>query len=165
MTIVLVAALARGGAIGLGGGLPWHLPEDLRHFREVTLGSPVVMGRRTWESLPARFRPLPGRRNVVVTRNHAWQADGAERTGSLEEALELLGGEQRVCVIGGAQLFDAALPLADELVLTQIDADVEADTFFPALPDDTFERVAHEAHVSATGLPYAFVTYVRRKSR
>ena len=95
MKISLVAAVARNGVIGRGGTIPWRLPEDMAHFRELTMGHPVIMGRRTWESLPDRFRPLPGRRNVVVTRNPDWHADGAERAGSLEEALELLRGAAR----------------------------------------------------------------------
>ncbi len=92
MKVALVAAVARDGVIGRDGGLPWRLPEDMAHFRSVTIGHPVVMGRRTWESLPVRFRPLPGRRNVVVTRNASWHADGAERAASLEDALQLLAG-------------------------------------------------------------------------
>jgi dihydrofolate reductase len=163
--IALVAALARGGVIGRDGDLPWRLPEDMRHFREATLGHPVVMGRRTWESLPGRFRPLPGRRNVVLTRNPAWRADGAERAATLADALRLLEGEDRVSVIGGGQVFAEALPLADELVLTEIDTEVEGDTFFPAFDREEFERVAHERHVSETGVPFAVSRYVRRHAR
>ena len=124
MTISLVAAVARDGVIGRDGGIPWRLPGDVRHFKSLTTGHAVVMGRRTWESLPDRFRPLPDRRNVVVTRNETWQAEGAERAGSLEEALALLADEEHVFVIGGAQIYAAALPHADELVLTEIDADI-----------------------------------------
>ena len=124
MTISLVAAVARDGVIGRDGGIPWRLPGDVRHFKSLTTGHAVVMGRRTWESLPDRFRPLPDRRNVVVTRNETWQAEGAERAGSSEEALALLADEEHVFVIGGAQIYAAALPHADELVLTEIDADI-----------------------------------------
>ena len=160
MKVALVAAVARGGVIGRDGGLPWRLPEDLAHFRGVTMDHPVVMGRRTWESLPERFRPLPGRRNVVVTRSSDWNAEGAAaRAGSLHEALELLSGEERVSVIGGGELFAAALPLADELVLTEIDADFEGDTFFPDWDRAAFVEVAREEHVSEDGTPFAFVTY------
>jgi dihydrofolate reductase len=162
--VALVAAIARGGVIGRDGGLPWHLPEDMAHFREVTLGHPVVMGRRTWESLPHRFRPLPGRRNVVVTRNPQWSAEGAERAASLAEALELLGGEARVSVIGGGELFSEALPLADELVLTELDLEVDGDTFFPHWDREAFVEASREERIAADGTPIAFVRYVRRDS-
>ncbi len=162
MRLSLVAAVARNGVIGRDGGLPWRLPEDMAHFREVTIGHPVVMGRRTWESLPDRFRPLPGRRNVVLTRDPGWTADGAERSGSLEDALRLLAGESRVSVIGGGELFEAALPLADELLLTEIDLEVEGDTFFPNWERDAFREESREDHVSDDGIPFAFVSYARR---
>ena len=161
MKLSLVAAIARGGVIGRDGALPWRLPEDMAHFREITLGHPVVMGRRTWDSLPARFRPLPGRRNVVVTRNETWTAEGAERAGSLREALELLGNAPDVFVIGGGELFARALPAVDELLLTEIDLDVAGDTFFPPWERDAFEEVSRETHVSADGTPFALVTYTR----
>lgn len=154
-----MAAVARDGVIGRDGRLPWHLPEDMARFREVTMGHPVVMGRKTWESLPERFRPLPGRRNVVVTRNPAWSAAGAERAGSLEEALALVGGSERVSVIGGGQLFAAALPHADELLVTEIDLDVEGDTFFPDW--NGFTETAREERVAEDGTALAFVTYRR----
>jgi dihydrofolate reductase len=161
--VSLVAAVAPGGVIGAAGGLPWRLPEDLRRFRELTAGHAVVMGRRTWDSLPDRFRPLPGRRNVVVTRNAGWSRDGAERAGSLEEALALLGGEAQVFVIGGGELYAAAIDRADELRLTEIGAEHDGDTFFPSWERDVFEEVSREEHVSETGMPFAFVTYERRE--
>ncbi|HXG75537.1 MAG TPA: dihydrofolate reductase [Gaiellaceae bacterium] len=160
MKLALVAAVARNGVIGRGGALPWHLPEDLARFRDLTMGHPVVMGRKTWESLPERFRPLPGRRNVVVTRNPRWQATGAERAGSLEEALALVAGVERAFVIGGSELFAAALPLADELLLTELDVEAEGDVVFPVF-DHAFAEVAREPHVAADGTRYAFVTYER----
>ena len=156
-----MAAVARGGVIGRGGGIPWRIPEDLERFRAITTGHPVVMGRRTWDSLPERFRPLPGRRNVVVTRNPAWSADGAERAGSLADALRLVDGAERVFVIGGGELYAEALPLADELFLTEIDADVEGDTWFPNWERAAFEEVSREERVSDTGLPFSFVRYRR----
>jgi dihydrofolate reductase len=159
--VVLVAAVARGGVIGRDGGIPWRLPEDVEHFKSLTTGHAVVMGRRTWESLPARFRPLPGRRNVVVTRNAGWRADGAERAGSVEEALALLADEQRVFIIGGAEIYATALSHADELVLTEIDLDAEGDTFFPEWNRSAYEETAREEHVSADGTRFAFVTYRR----
>lgn len=161
MIVALVAAVARGGVIGRDGVLPWRLPEDMAHFRAVTMGHPVIMGRRTWESLPDRFRPLPGRRNVVVTRSTAWAAEGAERAPSLDAALELLAGETRVSVIGGGQLFAEALPLANELLLTELDLEVEGDTFFPAWDRGAFVEVAREERIAADGTPVAYVTYSR----
>ena len=165
MKVVLVAAVARNGVIGRDGGLPWRLPEDVRRFKGLTTGHAVVMGRRTWDSLPERFRPLPGRRNVVVTRNAAWSASHAERAGCVEEALALLAGEERVFVIGGATVYAEALPLADELVLTEIDADVEGDTFFPEWDRSAFVEVSREQREAADGTRFAFVTYVRRPPR
>ena len=162
MKLALVSAVARGGVIGRAGTIPWRLPEDMAHFRELTRGHPVVMGRKTWESLPDRFRPLPGRRNVVVTRNPIWSAEGAERAESLEDALRLVDRAERVFVIGGGELYAAALPLADELLLTEIDADVEGDTMFPDWAREAFEETSREEHVSASGAPFAFVAYRRR---
>ena len=130
-------------------------------FRELTMGHPVVMGRRTWESLPDRFRPLPGRRNIVVTRNPDWSAEGADRAGSIEEALALLETEPKVFVIGGGEIYAAALPFADELLLTEIDAEVEGDTTFPTWNAVEFEETSREEHVSADGTRFAFVTYRR----
>jgi dihydrofolate reductase len=163
--VSLVAAVARGGVIGRGGGLPLRIPEDLAHFRSLTMGHPVVMGRRTWDSLPERFRPLPGRRNVVVTRNPEWHGEGAERAGSLDEALRLVNGAERVFVIGGGQLYAEALPRADELLLTEIEADVEGDTWFPGWEREDFDEVGRELHVSENGVEFSFVTYVRRPRR
>jgi dihydrofolate reductase len=161
--ISIVAAVARGGVIGREGSIPWHIPEDAHRFREVTMGHPVVMGRRTWDSLPDRFRPLPGRRNVVVTRNPVWRADGAERAGSLEEALQLAAGAAQVFVIGGSELYAQALPLADELLLTEIDAAYDGDAFFPPWQPRLFEQVDREEHVSEDGVAFAFARYARRQ--
>jgi dihydrofolate reductase len=161
-TIVLVAALDRHRAIGRSGALLWNERQDQQHFRRVTLGHPVIMGRKTWDSLPARFRPLPGRRNVVVTRDATWHADGAERAGSLDDALARVRDAERACVIGGGELYALALPHADELVLTEIDAAFDgADTFFP--PFDGFEAVSREAHRADDGTAFAFVTYRRQR--
>jgi dihydrofolate reductase len=126
------------------------------------MGHSVVMGRRTWDSLPTRFRPLPGRRNVVVTRNDAWRAEGAERAASFADALRVLEGAPEVFVIGGAELYAEALPRADELLLTEVDAEVEGDTVFPAWDRAAFEEKSREQHVSETGIPFSFVTYLRR---
>ena len=160
--VALVAAVAANGVIGRDGVIPWHLPDDLRRFREVTTGAPVIMGRRTWDSLPDRFRPLPGRRNIVVTRNERWSADGAERAGSLADALRLAGDAERVSVIGGAQLYAEAMPVADLLVLTELGIAVEGDTRFPEWDRGAFAEIDRVPHVAADGTPYAFVTYRRR---
>ena len=162
MRLVVVAAIAHGGVIGRDGTVPWRLPEDMARFREVTMGHPVVMGRRTWDSLPDRFRPLPGRRNVVVTRNPTWSADGAECAGSLEEALRLVEASERVSVIGGGEIYEEVLPLADELLLTEVALDVEGDTFFPPFDRSVFAESGREEHVADDGTAFAFVTYERR---
>lgn len=163
MKLVLIAAVARNGVIGRGGELPWRLSEDLQHFRRVTLGSPVIMGRKTWESLPARFRPLPGRRNIVVTRDTRWQAAGAEAAHSLDDALALAAGAATACVIGGAELYRAALPRADELVLTEIERDFDGDVSFPDFDRARFAEHARERHRAAppNDFDFAFVTYSR----
>jgi dihydrofolate reductase len=160
--VVLVAAVARNGAIGRDGELLWMEPADQRHFRAVTLGHPVVMGRRTWDSLPARFRPLPGRRNVVVTRQAGLACPGAETVASLPAALALLHDAPRVCVIGGGEIYAQALPLAQVLELTEIDAELPGDTFFPAFDPLAWDRQAHPPATAGDGTTYRFVTYTRR---
>jgi len=158
MKLGLIYARARNGVIGRGGVLPWHLPEDLAHFKRTTLGAPVIMGRRTWESLPPRFRPLPGRRNIVVTRDAGWQAEGAERAASLDEAIALGADAETVWVTGGADIFRLAAPRAQLAVVTEIDADYDGDTFAPELGSG-WRETARERHVSASGIAYSFVTY------
>ncbi len=164
-TLALIAALDRHGAIGRHGGLLWHESEDQKHFRRVTMGCPVIMGRKTWDSLPARFRPLPGRRNIVVTRNAQWQAVGAERAVAFDEALERVAPADKAFVIGGGELYALALPLADELVLTEIDTEfADADIFFPAFDRARFVEAARETRNAADGTRYAFVIYRRAAS-
>ena len=157
----LIAAIPRNGAIGRDGQLLWREPQDQRHFRRITMGSPVLMGRKTWDSLPERFRPLPGRRNLVLSRDPAWRANGAETVASLDAALLAAAGATKVTVIGGAQVYALALPRVDELVLTEIDADLDGDTFFPAWERNHFAETARERHTSESGVPYSFVTYTR----
>ncbi len=163
MNLALIAAVARDGSIGKGNQLLCHLPEDQQHFRRVTLGCPVIMGRKTWESLPARFRPLPGRRNIVVSRSPHWHADGAEAATSLEAAIARVGVAAKVFVIGGGELYREALPLADELVLTEIERDFDGDTCFPAWERSHFVEVNRERHRAGppNNFDYAFVTYRR----
>jgi len=160
--ISIVAAIARGRVIGRDNAIPWRIPEDVSHFRAITMGHPVVMGRRTWDSLSDRFRPLPGRRNIVLSRDPDWHEPGAERAGSLAEALELVEGAARVFVIGGADVYAAALPIADDLLLTEIDAEVDGDTVFPPFEAADYEETSRETLDSETGVPLAFVTYTRR---
>ena len=162
--LALIAAVARNRVIGRGGELVWRESADQQHFRRVTLGCPVIMGRKTWDSLPARFRPLPGRRNVVVTRNAGWHGEGAERAGSLAEALLLAQDAGTVFVIGGAELYALALPQADELVLTEIDAELDGDVFFPDWPRERFALAASEPHVSDSGIGYRFNHYIRQEA-
>ena len=157
----LIYARARNGVIGRDNAMPWHLPEDLAHFKATTLGCPVIMGRKTWDSLPPRFRPLPGRRNIVVTRQADWNAQGAERAGSLEQALASCADSPRVWVTGGAELYRLALPHADVVEVTVIDQDFEGDAYAPELGAGWHES-ARASHVSANGLPYSFLTYRKR---
>lgn len=156
----MIWAEARGGVIGADGEMPWSVPEDLAHFREKTMGAPVIMGRRTWESFPPRFRPLPGRRNIVVTRNAQWTAEGAEAAGSLDAALALVGDAPLVWIIGGGHLYAEALPRADVLEVTELDVTVEGDTWAPRR--DGWQTV-HETQwrTSRTGIRYRFLTQER----
>ncbi len=157
--IYLVAAVAANGIIGAGGKLPWHLPEELKHFKRLTLGHPVIMGRRTWESLKG---PLPQRENIVVTRTAGYRAEGAAVAGSLEGALALCAGEPVAFVIGGTRLFEEALPLAAGLVLTEIRRDYPGDTWFPAWDRSQWRESQREAHAAADGTKFDFVLYERK---
>jgi dihydrofolate reductase len=156
----LIYARAANGVIGRDNTLPWHLPEDLAHFKRTTLGCPVIMGRKTWDSLPPRFRPLPGRANIVVTRDTGWRAEGALVAHSIEAARELCPAGGDAWVIGGAQIYAQALRLASTVVVTDIARDFEGDAFAPTLGPEWRETV-REDHVAASGLPFAFVTYTR----
>jgi dihydrofolate reductase len=158
----LICARAANGVIGKDNALPWHLPEDMAHFKRQTMGCPVVMGRKTWDSLPPRFRPLPGRLNVVLTRDPSWRAEGASRAGSIDEALALCADAAEVWVIGGAEVYQQALPQAQRVVVTEIARDFEGDAFMPALGPQWVET-SREAHVSVNGLPFAFVGHERAR--
>lgn len=174
MALILIAAVARNRVIGLNNQLPWHLPEDLKHFRALTRGHAVVMGRKTWESLPAAFRPLPGRRNMVLTRQTALSADpafaGAELCASLDQACERLAatsggqvGGLAVYVIGGVDIYRQSLALADRLEITEVDLLPAGDAWFPEIDPLVWEETAREPGVSAEGCQFAFVSYQRRK--
>lgn len=153
----LIWAEAADGVIGAGGGMPWHVPEDLAHFKEVTLGAPVIMGRRTWDSLPERFRPLPGRENIVVTRQQDWRADGARRAADVAEAVR---GLEKVWIIGGSDIFRQVIGQADRLEVTELDLRVDGDAFAP--PRTGWRLVdEREWQTSRTGIRYRFLGYER----
>ena len=157
--ICLILARARNGVIGRDNALPWRLPEDMTHFRELTMGHPVLMGRKTWESLPPKFRPLPGRRNLVLTRDADWSADGAERFDSVDAAVAACAaaGANQLWVIGGAQVYAASVPYAQRVAVTEIDADFEGDAHAPAF--EAARAWRHRAgpwQQSATGLRFRF---------
>lgn len=155
--IRIVVARAENGVIGKDGGLPWHLPADLRHFKRVTMGSAMIMGRRTYDSLPGL---LPGRRHIVVTRDPAWRAEGVEIAHSPEQALEL-AGEAPVSVIGGAEIFALFMPRADSIELTEVHADVDGDTRLD-LDLDGWREISRERHPAEEGRPaYSFVRLER----
>ena len=159
--LTLLLARARNGVIGASGGLPWRLPEDLAFFKRTTMGHPIVMGRKTWESIG---RPLPGRRSIVVTRDPRFGAVGAEVVHSLGEALARCAGTGEIFVIGGAELYGAALPHADRLLLTEIDADFDGDTFLPAPAAAEWTEASREHHPprDARAFGFDFVDYRRR---
>jgi len=160
----MIYARARNGVIGNLGQLPWHLPEDLAHFKRTTLGQPVVMGRVTWESLPEKFRPLPGRSNVVVSRQTSFSAAGAQLASSLEAAMALFPPAEIIWLIGGAQLYAKGLSLASQIVVTEIDADYEGDTFAPLISSNDWTETHRTSHVSAQGLAYHLVTLQKRNT-
>jgi dihydrofolate reductase len=156
--IYLLAALASNGVIGVDGKLPWHLPEDLKHFKALTLGHPIIMGRRTWESLG---KALPGRENIVITRTPGYNAPGAAVATSLGAALALCAGEPVAFVIGGHQLFVESFPLAAGLILTEIFRPYEGDTWFPKFDRLRWREAQREAHTAADGMRFDFVRYER----
>lgn len=166
--IGLIWAEARGGVIGAAGGMPWDVPEDLAHFSRTTRGGVVVMGRRTWESFPDKYRPLPGRRNIVVTRSEQWHEPGAERAGSLDAALEMAATalpaeNSTVWVIGGGAIFAEIIGRANLLVVTELDVEVEGDTFAPSREGFAVAQIEPNEGwaVSRTGTRYRILTLVR----
>ena len=166
MKLKLIYARAANGVIGANQQLPWHLPEDLAHFKKHTLGNPVLMGRKTWEALPAKFRPLPGRPNLVLTRQKNWHAEGAHRVSTIEEgmalALALSAPGSDLWIIGGAELYAQTQAVADEALVTEIEQDFEGDAFAPTLGPDWQEH-SRQAHTSASGLRFNFVHYVNQR--
>jgi dihydrofolate reductase len=168
-TVALIVARTRNGVIGRNNSMPWHLPEDLRYFKRITMGKPVIMGRNTWESLG---KPLPGRDNIVVTRNTNYHAEGALVVGSVETAVQRakqLATEkncEEIMVIGGAQIYRAALPLVQRAYITEIDADINGDAFFPAL-EGNWQETARESHAPCekNTYPYSFTVLERNASK
>lgn len=164
--ISLIAAVAANRAIGKNNELLWHLPADMAYFRETTRGRPVIMGRKTWESLPARFRPLPGRHNIVVSRNAAYVAPGATLATSLDAAIALAAGNENTFVIGGAELYEQALPFADKLFLTEVSQNVDGDAFFPPVDPSSWQEISRSATQTdpASGFGFSFAVYQRTQS-
>jgi len=158
VSLSVIAAVARNGVIGLENTLPWHLSEDLKRFKSLTMGHHIIMGRKTYESLG---RLLPGRTTVIVTRNPAYQISGALMASSLREAVALCKGDDEPFMIGGAQLYQDAITLADKLYITQIEQDYAGDAYFPPFDLTQWKETARQSGTSAAGLPYAFVDYVR----
>lgn len=153
--LVLVAAVARNGVIGADGGMPWHLPDDMRRFKRLTMGAPMIMGRLTFDSIG---RPLPGRRTVVITRDPDWSADGVDVAHSVPDALALLADEPRVSVVGGGQIYRQTIDAAAVLEITEVDQDVDGDTTFPAIDDRHWARVSEQ-----DGPGVRYVRYERRR--
>jgi dihydrofolate reductase len=162
MLVNMIYARATNGVIGKNNTLPWHLPEDLAHFKKVTMGWPVIMGRKTWDSLPPKFRPLPGRTNIVITRQPDWRAEGAKVATSVEDAISLAGHIEQVWVIGGAQIYALSEPLADRIEVTEIAQDFEGDAYAPVLGTQWLES-AREKHVSKNGQAFSFITYNKQR--
>jgi dihydrofolate reductase len=158
MQLHLIFAKARNGVIGKDNALPWHLPQDLAHFKQLTMGCPVIMGRKTWDSLPPRFRPLPGRTNVVLTRQPNWSENGAEPASNIANALSICEQSAHAWVIGGAELYTLAMPYAHSAEVTEIDADFDGDAFAPTFGPHWVET-ACETHTSSHGWRFSFVSY------
>lgn len=164
MELVLVVARARNGVIGNNGALPWRLPADLKRFKAMTVGKPVIMGRKTFDSIG---KPLPGRHNIILTRDRGWRADGVTTAANLAEAVAAAGLDPRaradaIMVIGGAQIYAEALPSATRIELTEVDAEPEGDTVFPPLDPARWREIARESYPATDGRPgYSFVTLTR----
>ncbi|MBM3114423.1 dihydrofolate reductase [Jeongeupia naejangsanensis] len=158
MELAVIAAMAQNRIIGIDNKLPWHLPEDLKHFKALTMGAPMLMGRKTFESLPGL---LPGRRHLVITRNTDWRADGAEAFTSIDAALNACAGDEKAFVIGGGEIYRQALPLAKVLYLTEVALSPAGDATFPEIPTEEWREIERVAQRSSKGIDFAFVTYKR----
>jgi len=155
----IIVAIANNQVIGINNTLPWHLPEDLKRFRALTTGHHIIMGRKTYESLG---RLLPGRTTVIVTRNKDYQLEGALIAHSLETAVALCQNDDEVFLIGGAELYQDGLKLADKLYITEVDLTVDGDAFFPQFDLNLWQETTREVHTSAQGLPFNYITYMRK---
>ncbi len=159
MKVSLIVAMADNNVIGVDNQLPWHLPADLKYFKSVTMGKPIIMGRKTFESIG---RPLPGRQNIVITRNTEWSADGVTVVKSTGAAVAAASGAEEVMVIGGAEIYRAMLPLVGKLYVTEVSLSVEGDAFFPDIEVEQWQETSRAAHPAEADKPaYAFVTYER----
>jgi dihydrofolate reductase len=156
LSIIVATDKKRG--IGINNQLPWHLPEDLAHFKNTTSGHPIIMGRKTYDSIG---RPLPKRRNIVISRNSEWNQNGVETVHSIEQALALLNEEQAF-VIGGAQIYAQALPLAERLIVTEIQAEYACDAFFPSIDPQVWEESSRQSFISSNNLAYDIVIYLKK---
>jgi dihydrofolate reductase len=154
----MIFARAANGVIGRDNTIPWRLPEDMARLKRLTTGWPVIMGRKTWDSLPVKFRPLPGRTNIVITRQPDWKDTGAETAASLADALALCASSDEVWILGGAQIYAQAMPLADRIEVTEIAENIEGDAYAPPLGPE-WREAAREDHVSANGMKFSFITY------
>jgi dihydrofolate reductase len=158
-TLSVIAAMARNRVIGIHNTLPWRLPEDLKHFKALTMGHHIIMGRKTYESIG---KPLPGRTTVIVTRDAGYQVEGCVTATSIEDAIAACGEDEEIFFVGGAEMYAQVLPRADRLYLTEIQAEYEGDAWFPEFNLSIWKESARQAHVSDAGLGYHFVTYQRR---
>jgi dihydrofolate reductase len=158
--VSLIVAMADNGVIGKDGALPWHIPEDMRRFKALTIGKPCIMGRKTWDSLPRK--PLPGRKNIIVTRDRAFLAEGAIVTHTLDEAFARAGDAQEICVIGGTEIYKAALPRATHIHLTEVHGSFAGDAVLPPFDPVAWRGASREDHTTADGLRYSYVTLERR---
>lgn len=159
MSLSIIVAMAHNRVIGADNDMPWHLPADLKYFKKTTLGKPIIMGRKTFDSIG---RPLPGRQNVVVTRNEAWSHAGVDVAPSLDAALTMVGEAEEIMITGGAQIFAMAIDTVEKLYITEIDLDVEGDTFFPEFDQTDWKETSREAFPAEEGKPaYSFVIYER----
>jgi len=156
--IHMIFARAANGVIGRDNTIPWRLPEDMARLKRLTTGWPVIMGRKTWDSLPVKFRPLPGRTNIVITRQPDWKDTGAETAASLTDALALCASSDEVWILGGAQIYAQAMPLANRIEVTEIAETIEGDAYAPPLGPE-WREAAREDHVSANGMKFSFITY------
>ena len=161
--IALVVAVSRNGVIGKAGGLPWHISSDLKRFKAITMGKPLIMGRKTWESLPKK--PLPGRQNIVITRQKNYQAEGAVVVPDTASALAVAGEVEEICVIGGGEIFAKFLAEADRIYLTEIDLEVEGDTRFPPIDPGLWPETAREIHPRGPNDSASFILRVLDRKR